>query len=53
MDKFDNVEKKISSNPITDCTIIKHYDIGCKFHIKFQCSLFLLVIPCIIQKKTN
>jgi hypothetical protein len=51
MDKFDNVEEIISSNPITNCIVIEHYDIGCKFHIKFQCSLSLSTIPCIIQKR--
>jgi hypothetical protein len=49
MDKFDNVEEIISSNPITDYIGIKHYDIRCKFCIKPQC--FLSTIPCTIQKK--
>jgi hypothetical protein len=51
MDKFDNVENFISSNPITNCTVIEHYDIGCKFHIKPQCYLSLSTIPCIIPPK--
>jgi hypothetical protein len=37
MDKFDNVEEIISSNPITNYIRIKHYDIGCNFRIKLQC----------------
>jgi hypothetical protein len=41
MGKFDNVEKIISSNPITNYTGIEHHDIGCEFHIKPQCLLNL------------
>jgi hypothetical protein len=37
MDKFDNVEEIISSNPITNCIGIEHYDIVCEFCIKPQC----------------
>ncbi len=53
MDKFDNVEKNISSNPITNYTKIEHYDIGCKFHIKSSCFIFLSTIPCINTRKKN
>jgi hypothetical protein len=50
MDKFDNVEEIINSlNTITNCIGIEHYNIGCKFCIKIQCSLS--IIPCVIQKK--
>ncbi len=51
MDKFDNVEKIISSNPITNYTRIKHYDIGCKFCIKPYCSLS--TIPSTIPKRNE
>jgi hypothetical protein len=51
MDKFDNVEKIISSNPITNYIRIEHYDIGCKFCIKPQCSLS--TIPCTIPKRNE
>jgi hypothetical protein len=37
LDKFDNVEEIISSNPITNCTGIEHYNIRCEFRIKPQC----------------
>ncbi len=49
MDKFDNVENFISSNPITNYIGIKHCDIACEFCIKPQC--FLSTIPCTTQKK--
>jgi hypothetical protein len=50
MDKFDNVEEIINSlNPITNCIRIEHYNTGCEFCIKIQCSLS--IIPCAIQKK--
>ncbi len=49
MDKFDDVDEKISSKPITNCTKIEHYDIGCEFHIKTQCTLS--IISCTIEKK--
>ncbi len=42
MDKFDNVENFISSNPITNCTVIEHHDIGCEFHIKPQCFFIFI-----------
>jgi hypothetical protein len=51
MDKFDNVEQIISSNPIINYTRIEHYDIGCKFCIKPQCSLS--TIPCTIPKRNE
>ncbi len=52
MDKYDNAEEIISTNPITNCIGIEHYNIGCEFHIKLQ-SFFLSLstIPCIIPKK--
>jgi hypothetical protein len=34
MDKFDIVDEFFSSKPITNCKRIKHYDIGCDFHVK-------------------
>ncbi len=49
MDKFDSVDEKISSKPVINCTEIEHYDIGCEFHIKAQCTLS--IIPCAIEKK--
>ncbi len=43
MDKYDNAEEIISTNPITNCIGIEHYNIGCEFHIKLQ-SFFLSLI---------
>jgi hypothetical protein len=37
MDKFDNVENFVSSNPITNYIGIKHYDIVREYCIKPQC----------------
>jgi hypothetical protein len=49
MDKFDNVDEKLSSKPVTNCIEIERYDIGCEFHVKAQCTL--LIIPCTIEKR--
>jgi hypothetical protein len=51
MDKFDSVDEKISSKPITNCTKIEHYDIGCEFHVKAQCTLSIIL--CIIEKRNE
>jgi hypothetical protein len=49
MDKFGNVDEKISSKPIINCTKFEYNNIGCEFHVKVQCTL--LIILCIIKKK--
>ncbi len=49
MDKFDNVDEKVSSKLVINCIEIEHYNIGCEFHIKAQCRL--LIILCTIEKK--
>ncbi len=51
MDKFDNVDEKVSSELVINCTKIEHYSIGCEFNIKTQCTLS--IIPCTIEKKMN
>ncbi len=47
MDKFDSVDENVFSKLVTNCTQIEHYDIGCEFHIKTQCTLS--IIMCIIE----
>jgi hypothetical protein len=47
-DKFDSVDKTNYSKLVTNCIEIEHYDIGCEFHVKAQCTL--LIIPCTIGK---
>ncbi len=49
MDKFGNVDEIFSSKPITNCTKIEHYNIGCEFHVKVQCTLSIIL--CTIYKK--
>jgi hypothetical protein len=49
MDKFDSVDEFFSSKPITNCIEIEHYDIGCEFHIKTQCTLSIIL--CTIEKR--
>jgi hypothetical protein len=53
MDKFDNVEEIINSlNPITNCTGIEHYNIGCESCIKIQC-FFINYSMCNTKNKMN
>jgi len=49
MDKFDNVDEIFFSKHVINCTKIEHYDIGCEFHIKIQCTLS--IISCTIEKR--
>jgi hypothetical protein len=49
MDKFDNVDEIFFSKHVINCTKIEHYDIGCEFHLKIQCTLS--IISCTIEKK--
>jgi hypothetical protein len=51
MDKFDNVDEKVSSTPILNCTWVEHYDIGCEFHVKAQCTLSIIL--CTNKKEMN
>jgi len=48
MDKFDSVDGKVFSKPVINCTKIEHYDIGCEFHVKTQCTLSIIL--CRIEK---
>jgi len=49
MDKFDSVDEKLSSKLVINCTEIEHYDIGCEFHVKAQCTLSIILYT--IEKK--
>jgi hypothetical protein len=49
MDKFDSVDEKVSSKLVINCTKIEHYDIGCEFHGKAQCTPSIIL--CTIEKK--
>ncbi len=39
----------LMKNLSLNCIEIEHYDIGCEFHVKAQCTL--LIILCTIEKK--
>jgi hypothetical protein len=39
----------LMKNLSLNCIEIEHYDIGCEFHVKAQCTL--LIILCTIEKQ--